>query len=574
MAVSKVTVPAELYRTAWVMAWQYLNYSFTLPPNKDLGFTRIQWDIDRDNQDNTINHVFARGMTHLQAVYGGFNNRTPGREWRNVRGSGEILIVPFVNHVIGNGVTWTQEFTVTNIDNNDFILGEHYFVSGSLQGCSIGAEYVSTNKVRVRLINSTGSSKTISGNYRVGIVMSPDKIANSEPLHMKRIVISQVKEDSATWAQSEQTDQKMYARYVSNLGVTNPNQVPLYGDYFQAVEGASVGEYWNTTRARRKAQLASESNARKIYAHQPEPVSGYYSRELWKHRGRLVEGYMDSYVYVRNGNFLHRQIFSIEKAHIGKADARTASMGWQRMEGIFSTLTTHGVYYRLKQTEGDILLKTRASLSFESVKCQGIITLLLSSSFFLWHENSPMVKNPKAIPYNHDTRFQPTAGGSIVNYVPGTSGQPAFESDAKGRLPEAPQTGDAGAYVAGYMYAKISSESDRVSISIRYAKFTYKVNGGSAQNGYSGGATPVNGSLGNAEVSRMNVANPGQDNIVDSEADKKPIVWVTQGTAGLGFFIKNVNCDPRDSIEYLIDVSGTIYSVTHRGRSGILGKLN
>jgi hypothetical protein len=171
-------------------------------------------------------------------------------------------------------------------------------------------------------------------------------------------------------------------------------------------------------------------------------------------------------------------------------------------------------------------------------------TLLLGHDFYLWHSSVPMVTGLEHFGDSWaagagKTRWQP-AGGEIVDYDPKNPAHPQRTKSPKGQFPEHPLFGESGAFAGAWLVAQLTTTSDRLSKTIEYAPFTYRVNGRPAQPGYARGEKPETGSLGNAKLSRFGVANYGQANIVNSYAAKKPICLYAAGAGGSALIYQNI----------------------------------
>jgi hypothetical protein len=412
-----------------------------------------------------------------------------------------------------------------------------------------------------------------------GTGQTAQQIAGGIRLSPKHGVMGQMKEQGISNAELEQAFRLMYQRLQNEFGVTNPNQTKLYEDYFASTDGYGNGAVFNLDRnsyQEKKRQLSSRFEAMKLYGFETKPNSEYFLSNAVSYRNRAASGYLDSYQRTPNGIMLFRLIFEYEKSYMSANDRNVMCMSWAESEGVNSEPTRSGIKYRLRLPGGDLLRPQSVGLPFEMLKNQSFFALLLGTSYTLWNDSTNLVKDIKywvpsskggTIEFHEENEPFPKPWDIHNSKHPKPVESPLLVNGRQTMFPSAPQTGEQAAWVGAYLYSQISTSSDRVSQSIRYASFSYRVNDGATQTGYRDGNEPVNGSLGNPEITRAGVLNEGQHNIVDLWEFQKPIVIVTRGGNGFAVIIKNVFCEPTDKVVYSVQVNGNNKEITHVGRS-------
>lgn len=413
--------------------------------------------------------------------------------------------------------------------------------------------------------------------------MTPQQIVDLIPLTPGHSVMSQLREQGFTNAQVEQVFKLLYEKLKTKYGVTDPNQTNLFQDYFAAMDGYGNGASYfisDMSYDEIKKQLSSATEARKLYSQAhvngDRPVSEYFSKGSVSYRNWGAGGYVDSFARVPKGSLVYRHIFEYEKTYMAANNRRTLCMSWSESEGVESETTRRGAKYRLRLASGDIIKTQTVGIPYELMKNQAFFSLLLGDAYTLWNDNANLVKNVD----NWDTysfdgviEYQPTTASSPVSWDKNNPSHPkpvpsTIQANLRPTIfPNSPQIGEQGAWVGAYLYSRISSHSDRVSQSISYASFSYKVNSGEVQSGYSDGNDPIKGSLGNAELTRFGVINEGQHNIVDLWHHQKPIVLLTRGANGHAVIIKNVFCDPVDVVSYQVQLPDGMRTIYHKGRN-------
>jgi hypothetical protein len=249
-------------------------------------------------------------------------------------------------------------------------------------------------------------------------------------------------------------------------------------------------------------------------------------------------------------------------------DRRVVKMGWSNAEGVSSEMFRAGTETRLHFPNGDIIRSVEVAWPFHMMLNESFWTILLAHDYLLWHSSVPLVTG---IQHFGDswaagagpTQWQPT-GGSIVNYNPNDPNHPQRTSSPLGQFPNNPHLGESGAFGGAWLVSQLTTASDRISQTLEYCSFSYRINGGSPQTGYYNSNNPSNGSLGNAKLSRYGVANYGQANIVKTYEARKPICVYTAGANGSAVIYHNPYCGLADVNEVTVSTPlGTrIFQVT------------
>ncbi|MDB6151908.1 MAG: hypothetical protein JWL90_361 [Chthoniobacteraceae bacterium] len=362
--------------------------------------------------------------------------------------------------------------------------------------------------------------------------------------------LSQMDEDFGALGEKEHLSRAqevlkgIYARLEKEKGVTSPNQTRMYDDYFTDLGGYSNSENFrfDFKADRLIAGLASEAAARKRAGGKDE--CNYFKQGAYAYRNWMQGGYLDSFERIPEGLRVYNEIYNFEKRFMAAPDRKVAKMGWTNAEGVNSNMYRAGTDWRLHFPDGDILRSSEVAWPFHMMLNESFWTLLLGHDYYLWHSSVPMVSD---IAHFGDswaagagkTRWQPT-GGAITEYDPKNPAQPQRTKSPKGQFPTHPHLGESGAFTGAWLVSQLTTASERLSKTIEYCPFTYKVNGGSAQAGYFDSDKPAYGSLGNAKLSRPGIANYGQANIVKSYEAKKPICLYTEGADGAALIYHNV----------------------------------
>jgi hypothetical protein len=365
--------------------------------------------------------------------------------------------------------------------------------------------------------------------------------------------------DTDYTSHAQQVFQGLYQRFQNEQGVTSPNQTRLYDDYFSDGGGYSNAEFWRWVfnASNEVSLLSSQSKARQISG--GTTACGYFSQGAYDYRNWFEGGYLDSFERVPEGLRVYNEIYNYEKKAMAAPDRKIAKFGWIYAEGVDSRMFTHGCDQRLHFPGGDIIRSDFVSFSYQMLLNESFWTLLLGNDYYLWNSSVGEVTDIGRFGDSWAasagvTQWQPT-GGTMVDYNANDPTAPQKTSSSLGIFPEAPQLGESGAFAGAWLVSQLTTASDRISSTIEYCPFTYKINGGSSQQGYYNSSSPANGSLGNAKLSRFGVVNYGQANIVKSYEAKKPICIFTQGAGGAAVIYHNVYCGLTDVNDVTITTS-------------------
>ncbi|HZZ71542.1 MAG TPA: hypothetical protein VFE24_04765 [Pirellulales bacterium] len=349
-------------------------------------------------------------------------------------------------------------------------------------------------------------------------------------------------------ARAQQVFAGIYQRMQTERGVTSPNQVRLYDDYFSALEGYdnSVSFLFNYDGPRLEAGLASEAKARQRIFNGKFEDCFYFSKGAYKYRNWLEGGYLDSYAHSPEGIRIYNEIYNYERKYMAAPDRRVLKFSWSNAEGVNSNMYRSGTKSRLHFENGDIIRQDVVAWPFHMMLDESFWGLLLGQDFVLWHSNVTLVQDPLTFRDSWasgagKTQWQPT-GGKIVDFDSRDPAQPQRYHSDQGQFPPNPHVGESGAFAGAWMVGQITAVSDRTSKTLEYAPFQYTVAGGSSQTGYFDSDNPHHGALGNAKLSRYGVANYGQANIIKTYEAKKPICLYAAGKDGSAAIYQNIYC--------------------------------
>jgi hypothetical protein len=348
-------------------------------------------------------------------------------------------------------------------------------------------------------------------------------------------------------ARAQQVFEGIYRRMERELGVTSPNQTRLYDDYFSALEGydTRVSFLWGFDAQRLVEGLASQASARRMYQNgEWSQESRYFSDKACQYRNWLEGGYLDSFPVCPEGLRVYNEIYNYERKFMAIPNRKVMKFSWTNAEGVNSTMYRHGVQSRLHFADGDIIRSDVVAWPFHMMLNESFWALLLGNDFVLWHSNIRLVQDPYAFADSGaagagKTLWQ-SPGQTPVDYDPEDPWQPKRKPSAKGQFPNNPHLGESGAFAGAWLVGQITAASDRVSKSVQYCAFEYRVNAGKLETGYAHSNEPAKGALGQAELSRYGVANYGQANILHSYIAKKPICVYTEGKDGGALIFHNV----------------------------------
>ncbi len=351
----------------------------------------------------------------------------------------------------------------------------------------------------------------------------------------------------------------IYRRMEKELGVTSPDQTRLYDDYFGALEGYdnSVSFLWGFNADHMAQGLADPQMARRQYRDGAwRDESRYFSAGAVNYRNWLQGGYLDSYAVSPEAIRIYNEIYNFERKFMAAPDRRVLKFGWSNAEGVNSNMYRSGTKSRLRFPNGDIIRQVEVAWPFHMMLNESFWALLLANDYVLWHSSIRLVQDPHAFGDSWaagagKTQWQPT-GGKRVDYNPEDPSHPRRVHSPKGQFPSNPHMGESGAFSGAWLVGQITAVSDRTSKTIEYASFSYSLNGGKPQPGYPDSNAPKEGALGTAQLSRYNLANPGQANIVAMYVAKKPICLYTEGADGAAAIYHNVYCGFTDQNDVTI----------------------
>ena len=400
--------------------------------------------------------------------------------------------------------------------------------------------------------------KTTQALDHSGNLASVEWLINDHSLDPDFITVAEIDENYGSRGianhaeRAQQVFAGIYERMRKERGVTSPNQVRLYDDYFSALEGYdnSVSFLFGFDVSRLEKGLSSEEFARQRIFNEQFEDCYYFSKGAYKYRNWLEGGYLDSFAHSPEGIRIYNEIYNYERKFVAAPDRRVLKFSWSNAEGVNSNMYRSGTKSRLHFANGDIIRQDVVAWPFQMMLNESFWALLLGNDFVLWHSNLPLVRDPLAFRDSGatgagPTKWQPT-GGEIVDFDPRDPAQPQQVHAEQGMFPPNPHVGESGAFAGAWLVAQITAVSDRTSKTLEYAPFTYAVNKGPTQLGYFNSASPQKGALGNAQVSRFGVANYGQANIVKSYEAKKPICLFAAGKDGSAVIYHNIYCGLTD----------------------------
>ncbi|MGG7664079.1 hypothetical protein [Dyadobacter sp. BHUBP1] len=567
-------LPYSQSRTGWLFTAFYLGNNLSLPEGKSFAVSRFVNDsTGLVDKEASITDIAMNKVTHIVDMYDSdVRNYIPAsRRWRTAKCEVEHFNQHF-DLVLDDGVLYTLDIQ-TQASNPAFMIGNwhrHTFLEefvggqGGLNGCNYSSEDLGGGLLRFKIANNTSALQKVLGSVNVRVVWTPQVAADNFEKDPGFMAFAEFAENGMLTINGDAFSEIEYSFMLDFAGVqaihpavTTPAQTNIVSDYYAPVwgYGAGGGSYIYLTPAEKKARMASVAAAR--------GTSAYYANQAYMYRNRMGGvKYHNGWESVRDGKGMLGLIYDIEVDHIAMHDVKDIGLAWQATDGTGSFITTHGINYRLTFPPGDIIKRAPHVHSHEFMKFGAFFQLLLASGHALWEAGALFCKNPYAfvpdwVLHNNKVLWQ-TDGGPVEEWQAGNPAMVQPDPNADTAFPNAPQLGEQGAWCGAYVYSQISTASDRVSGSIAYAKYTYKVNGGAPQNGYGVSDAPKAGALGNAELSRFGLANVGQDNIVDIGDLQVPIVILTQGMDGYGLIVKNFFCEPDDVVTYSVQVGAQV----------------
>lgn len=481
-----------------------------------------------------------------------------------------------VNETIGNGQTIVREYNNSAIIADDF-LGENNSASNpsSANGLTVNRSK-SVGKVTWSITNNTGSDKSVNGTFTVNVFKRISEIAANLYNEVRKgtVVFGEWNENGMPHNKCEELLQALFNLVKANdSSVVNPQDTNIFCDYFANNNGfgTDIGTL-SLSESLLKQGLSNQSFARSFWNINLNGGAGgwetsyYWTQNAANYRNRLVGGYIDGIRLTYDGNYIYNTIYNLEKAFIAQNNRKTGVFGWGAYEGVGRAIESEGSWDRLPFTNpsGDLIRLGGIAGSYGMMEAQAFFSLFLGNTYVMWHDGGRIGTDINCFNTSqfNQNQWQPT-GGAITNYNPDspTSGQPIRVcSSGQARWNAVMESYHNGAFAGAYIYASIA---DRSNTSIKYANFSYN-DRGTTKNGYVSGNTPVLGALGNAAVSRYNISNAGQHNVVDALLNKKPIVMYGTGSAGDVFVIYNPYASILGVTTYTIN-EGTPITIEHNG---------
>jgi hypothetical protein len=536
-ATNEIRQPRDIRAATWYPQYQETPHNLDLPPGKVLGITKRVHGI-------SAARLVEQGQ-YIQSAYADVNNGgVPyNRTWTThrayVRGTARI---PYDGTLAaGSSVVLKQEGLTCR--PGDIISLHKGYSTGLPKGIEASYGIPAEGVFRVELCNTGNSDVTLAGGaFQAGYFGSVEEEAERLYQFSSRkgnVAAAEICENGIPYEFVEPIYRRLYELQVARDGVTGPNDTDLIADYFSHLYGygTELG-YW-TKFAERRELFANPEVARKSTL-DGEP-SQYYAKRAYEYRHRIVGGYLDGMSRVLDGLRLYRHIANLERQYIAMPDRRVATFGWTAFEGVDSRIERNATWQRLPMKGGDLLRVSRMEGSFEQLKFEAFISLLIGDYYISWNDNAMLGTNIERFGLAHiggaapsKNAWQPV-GGEIVQYDPDN---PAHPRSAEGEGPgwsDGAAPGHNGGFVGAWLLSQIR---DRIDRSLCYAAFRYSVSG-EEQPGYCDGSEPIKGALGNAEVSRFGRGNAGQANIVNQEEHRKPIVLFGEGSKGCCAIVLN-----------------------------------
>lgn len=375
----------------------------------------------------------------------------------------------------------------------------------------------------------------------------------------------------------------VWARFVSERGLTHPSEHNWYGDYFfPSVGKTGAFAHWqHPSNASRmdlfKTLLSSEANARRDIAYNPENgvyslggMDEFYARGLHNYINRHFDGYYNTAENPDPAQIYHI-LFMIEMHHLANSGLKVAAFDHTTIVDGSSGNGNGGVHLRMPLNP---VHNAAISNGWNSPSTNGSWQTMHSFFSFagfdgsiIWNE---MFTDSNSIS-NWSYNIAPDIStGNLKTYRTQNGLGPYENYDGSFPAPSAPAAyrgtrvvGNNLVFAGAKYYSEISSADDRVSGGMYYAENNYSVNGGSTQNGYNGTDVPVNGSLGNSRISDKNNRNYNNVNAADLCKLGKPVVLRTRNTAGTkeAFILCNPYADDGDTTVYNVkDKDGVVHT--------------
>lgn len=412
---------------------------------------------------------------------------------------------------------------------------------------------------------------------------SASDVANAVPSDKDFLYMSQIMEDRAHGGFIGDTtfmDQVFEQRF-ANTGQSDPANTNQIGDYFDHDGIAHIGllsltkpigdSYWSQWRTR----FSSESEARKD---RDGVLSNFFSRGAgpYTNRNWQAVGYWDGWHRSPEWTHIYHILAEIEQKHLA-VRRKVVQFAWDVLEGSEWKIYRHGSMQgiRFENPAGWIYKSTLNYIPCEMGYRQSLLFSVIGDGHIQW---GPGGRNTSDISrwvrsYNGGTEAAKTQWKADnmslpVTYNPNDSSMPAKspgdnptnQTEGNNVQIVPPSFGGPGptgvhdALAGRYMHELIKTKM----ITPKYAPFTFKINGGSSQNGYFDGEFPVMGTLGDGSLSTLNNRNFGQHNIIRQLEYRLPIC-IEDGLPGNGVVIW---CKPDAKITEVNEVTlddGTVF---------------
>lgn len=324
----------------------------------------------------------------------------------------------------------------------------------------------------------------------------------------------------------EASFRKMFEWYRDNQGGTIQN-THIHGDYFMGNYGWGTDSHMGIGQTMSELAMSSATEAQKVIYHDPNPGNnntlneqGYYYRfNGFDYRHRMCGGYQDGIAAQSQGKGVFNQIFNLERQYIARNDRRVMTFSWGQLEGINTKIEAINNFQSLPLTSpnGRIVRRGFCESSYDLFFSQIMMALVIGDGAVVWNTRGLYGLNPNCfgLPYGYTgpsdiVKWGDDGSNTLVNWDPNISGQHqriCSSGEAQFALPAAPRE-NAG-YAAHYIYSQVWDHCDGNLI---YPNYSF-VRNGVNKTGYYNGNAPVTGTAG-AEVSRLNLSNIGQNNVV------------------------------------------------------------
>jgi len=568
-SANEVRENAGIFKAAWYPQALLLDYTNNFPPLKYHGVTK-RVDLYPPSQ-------VLRKANAIQARYDDVNNGLVPfpQEWmlgdKNLVAAQKGDAHYDFTGTINPGQTIVLDASGLNVITTDILSDTYRGYNGKVEGggISVDPSIVENGKIRYTVHNGGSNPVKLSeGYFRVYYFRNTDEIADrfyGAGARALTVSTAEFVEGGLPGYHAEEVFRKVYELQKSRDGITSVLQNRLIGDYFQNNYGK--GTFISTRFSRGSRQefrdmMASETAARH--------GSGYYD-DCYQYRHRIINGYIDGVGRMLDGAFLWDLAFNLENNYIAMPDRYVFVWGWFSFEGVNLRIDeTTEQRLPIASPSGDLIRLSRAQGSYEIGKQTVFLSLAIGQGTMSWHDTVKMGVNPDewGLPYiggggpgsEFKTNWQPT-GGDVVQWDPNNPTHARRIEPAKGNgWTDTAAPSHNGEYAGADIFCQVAN---RMTTSLRYPNFSY-VENGVAKTGYFDGNAPVNGALGNSEVSRLFARNIGQHNNVNCAEYKKPYIHWGEGPGGRVAYVINQNAGIDGVTTYTINENGT-HTFTHRG---------